>query len=55
MVLIPHRDDNAPFLMTATQDGECAECEIEILEGDKMIWDPKEHKAYCESCGEDML
>jgi len=55
MVLIPHRDDKAPFEMTATRDGECVECEVEIFEGDKLIWDPKEHKAYCESCGEDLL
>lgn len=55
MALIPHRDSDEPFEMTATRDGECAECETEIFEGDQMIWDPKEHKAYCLSCGEDML
>jgi len=55
MVLIPHRDDKAPFEMTATLDGECAECETELFEGDRIIWDPKEHKVYCQSCGEDLL
>jgi hypothetical protein len=55
MVLIPHRDEDAPHKMIAKRDGECAECEQELVEGDEIIWDPKEYKAYCIPCGEELL
>lgn len=48
-------DENSPFKMTSKRGGECAECETELSEGDQIVWDPKEFKAYCLTCGEDLL
>lgn len=55
MVLRKFPDENAPFKMTAKRDGECAECLIPHDEGDRIVWDPKEFKAYCLDCGEEVL
>lgn len=55
MPMIPHKDEDAPFKMRAKRDGECAECETELLEGEQIVWDPKEFKAYCLECGEELL
>lgn len=43
------------FWMAAKHDGECAECEGDIRKGDEMLWDADDYKAYCETCGEDIL
>lgn len=40
--------------MTAKRDGECAECEGDIREGERMVWDTTEFKAYCKDCGEEV-
>ena len=33
--------------------GHCAECGQVIEAGDRMVWDAKDFKAYCQDCGED--
>ncbi len=49
-------DENpAPFWMDAKRDGLCAECEGDIRQGDRMVWDAEEFKAYCKVCGEDVI
>lgn len=56
MTLHAHQSESdAPYWMKAKKDGKCAECRAEIYEGDKIVWDPKEYKAYCETCGEDVM
>ena len=30
---------------------QCRECRDSIEEGDRIVYDPKERKAYCKSCG----
>lgn len=52
-----HRDyeDERYVRMRAKYPGECFECEDDILEGDDMIWDTKDFKAYCTDCGEQLL
>lgn len=47
-------DEDAPFKMKAKRDGHCAECEAELFEGDQIYWDPKNYKAYCLACGEEL-
>lgn len=44
-----------PFWMTGNRDGSCAECEDTFNKGDRIVWDPAKYKAYCKSCGEEML
>jgi ribosomal protein S27E len=41
--------------MTAKRDGQCSECEGEIVTGSRMVFDVTNHKAYCRQCGEMML
>jgi hypothetical protein len=48
-------DKNPAFWMQAKRDGKCAECGYFIMEGDRMVWDTKENKAYCEQCGGDII
>jgi hypothetical protein len=36
-------------------DQKCTECEEGIFEGEKILYDFVERKAYCESCGEEWL
>lgn len=43
------------FRMTANRDGICAECEQDIKEGDRIVYDPRHGKAYCEECGKDII
>lgn len=40
--------------MISKRDGECEECEDDILEGDMIVWDTQEFKAYCSDCGKDL-
>ncbi len=47
--------DNDCFWMKAKRDGECAECEDLIAVGDDIVWDTKEYKAYCSTCGQDVV
>ena len=42
------------FWMTSKHDGQCAECSEEIFEGDRMVWDRENKKAYCADCGEEV-
>lgn len=42
------------FWMSAKRDGECAECEIELAEGDRIVYDSEAFKAYCSICGEEV-
>lgn len=44
-----------PFWMTAKRDGHCAECEGDIMERDRIVYDPEEFKAYCSVCGVDVI
>ena len=44
-----------PHWMTAKRDGECAECEGNLHTGDMIVWDPREFKAYCHTCGQDVV
>lgn len=46
---------NEPYEMQAKHDGECSECGEDILEGDDIVWDPHEGKAYCMNCGQELL
>ena len=48
-------DNRTPHRMRAKRDGEYAECETELYEGEEIVWDPKEYKAYCIPCGEELL
>jgi hypothetical protein len=32
---------------------DCAECEVPILAGERIVWDSKHHKTYCATCGVD--
>ena len=58
MVLHPHTEGKSkpdePFWMTAKRDGHCAECEDDITQGDRMVYDPSHYKAYCSDCGEEI-
>lgn len=49
------REKDEPHKMRAKRDGECAECETELFEGEEIVWDPREFKAYCLPCGEELL
>jgi len=57
MSLLPHdeQDQGAPHTMVSKRNGVCSECEQDINEGDQIVWDPKEYKAYCMDCGDYML
>lgn len=44
----------ATFWMNAKKDGRCAECEDDIRQGDRIVWDSDEYKAYCKDCGEEV-
>ena len=48
-------DSNAPRWMTSNREGKCSECEDTIYEGDRIVWDPREFKSYCASCGEEVI
>lgn len=48
-------DEDKPHIMRAKRDGKCAECGEDLFEGDDIVWDPKERKAYCTTCGEEVL
>lgn len=41
--------------MTSKRDGQCKECENDIPEGTRMVYDPDKYKAYCRTCGEEMI
>lgn len=43
------------FTMPAKFDSKCFECKADIEKGDTITFDGKERKAYCESCGKDLL
>lgn len=56
MVLIQQNLNDDRFVkMQARYDGHCTECETDILQGDDIVWDTKERKAYCDACGEEYL
>lgn len=55
MSLHRHEEEDRPFIMKAKRDGQCTECDTDIFEGEEMVWDPKEFKAYCMDCGVDVL
>ena len=42
------------FWMNAKKEGLCKECDGIILEGDRIVWDTTEYKAYCSDCGEEV-
>jgi hypothetical protein len=44
---------NSAFWMTAKRDGKCAECEGDINQGERMVWDRDARKGYCGTCGPD--
>lgn len=48
-------NDDRYRTITAKYPGRCAECEERFDEGDSVVFDTKERKVYCESCGEDLL
>lgn len=49
-----HQEPNDRYIkMRAKYSGKCAECGDRIYEDDSIVWDTKEKKAYCESCGEE--
>lgn len=43
------------FWMTAKFDSICAECENQIVEGERIVYAPDEYKAYCSTCGIDLV
>ena len=44
-----------PFWMAAKRDGDCAECEGDIVTGDRMVYDADKRKAYCKECGVELI
>lgn len=36
--------------MTAKKDGHCAECDDDIITGQRMVWDPIKFDAFCGPC-----
>jgi hypothetical protein len=44
-----------PRWLTARFSQRCVECKELICEGDRMVWDPKDRKAYCEFCGDEVI
>lgn len=56
MTLHNHQQDTpSPHPMKAKRDGQCAECETELFEGEDIVWDPTNFKAYCAECGDEYL
>jgi hypothetical protein len=43
------------FWMTAKRNGVCVECAEDIKEGTRMVYNPVHYKAYCKTCGEEMI
>lgn len=39
------------FWMNARYDGKCHECEEEIFEGDRIVFNRVTRKIYCKTCG----
>ena len=44
-------EDHRYIWKTAKYESDCAECTCVILQGDKMLYDTKYKKAYCDTCG----
>lgn len=42
-------------LASKLEQSRCSECCELIYEGDSIVWDIKERKAYCKECGEELL
>lgn len=40
--------------INAKYSGKCAECDHQIDEGDRVLFNPDESKVYCETCGFDV-
>lgn len=49
------RENQRYVRMEAKFDSHCEECEEDILEGDQMVYDTLERKAYCAECGESLI
>lgn len=47
-------NDDRFIPMDARFNSKCRECEEDILEGDPIIYDTKEKKAYCVPCGKEL-
>ncbi len=47
-------DAEAAYWTTAKRDGDCWECFIPIAEGERIVWDARERRAYCSDCGEEV-
>lgn len=43
------------FWMTAKLDGKCCDCEEDVEVGQRIVYDPDTRKAYCTSCGVDLI
>lgn len=43
------------FWMTAKRDGCCGECEGDIREGERMVYEPDAFRAYCAACGAEAI
>lgn len=44
----------ATIWMSAKYDSKCVECESDIYEDDRIVWDTNERKAYCSDCGKEV-
>lgn len=42
-------------LCEAKFTGKCKECSTRINEGENIVYDTQERKAYCVDCGNDLL
>jgi hypothetical protein len=45
---------NDQLWIAAKFPGKCAECECEVLQGDRVLYVPTERRVYCEECGNEM-
>jgi len=44
-----------PLWMTAKQDRQCSKCAWDIIQGERIVYDPQSFKSYCSVCGADEL
>jgi RNase P subunit RPR2 len=51
----PTQLDRYVKIASKLERSKCSECEEPIYEGDSIVWDIKERKAYCKECGEELM